>query len=179
MLSRSCEFETGRLQVSEWHSASWPERSEDDLALIVAAILTEPVTRSLPETWNGALTKEQAHAWIAERDLEGATLLVAEKDTGKPVGLVILFESSSKEGIEVRLGYLLAEDSWGLGYVTELVAGLVRWYRSRPSIQSLAGGVAHNNPASKRVLEKNGFSPSDVGEIDASEEILRLNLRTR
>ena len=180
MLGRSCVFETDRLQIREWHSVSWPAHWEDELVGIVAGILTEPVTWTLPVSWHGAFTQERASDWIGERDREGATLLVVEKATVNPVGLVILFETPSGDGIEMRLGYLLAEASWGLGIATELVDGLVRWCRVQPTIRSLAGGVAPNNAASKRVLEKNGFLPSEVARVgDGSEEILRLFLRTQ
>ena len=179
MLSRSCAFETDRLQTKEWHSLSWPLRYKDDLASIVAGILTEPVTKTLPVAWHGAFSEERARDWIAERDREGAGLLVVEKATGNPVGLVILFEIPSDDGIEVRLGYVLAEASWNLGFATELVEGLVRWCRAQPSIRSLAGGVAPDNPASRRVLEKNGFCPGELaGEDGGGEEmILRLILQ--
>ena len=177
MLSRSCTFETDRLQIKEWHSSTWPMRCEDDLASVVAGILTEPVTRTLPVAWNGGFTEKRARDWIAERDREGVTLQVVEKATTNTVGLVILFETPSDDGIEVRLGYLLAEASWGLGFATELVDGLLRWCRAQPSIRSLAGGVAPDNPASRRVLEKNGFLVSESArEGDGSEEILRLIL---
>ena len=179
MLSRSCAFETDRLQAKEWHSPSWPSRYEDDLERIVAGILTEPVTRTLPVAWHGAFSEERARDWIAEGDREGAGLLVVEKATEKPVGLIILFEIPADDGIEVRLGYVLAETSWNLGFATELVDGLVRWCRAQPTIRSLAGGVAPDNPASRRVLEKNGFCPGELGgEDDGSEEmILRLILQ--
>ena len=149
------------------------------VSIVVAGILTEPVTRTLPAAWHGAYSEERARDWIAERDREGATLLVAEKASANPVGLVILLESPSEDGTELRLGYLLAEASWGKGVASELVDGLVQWCRAQAEIRSLAGGVAPDNPASKRVLEKNGFRSSGLaGEGDGSEEILRLILRT-
>ena len=89
--------------------------------------------------------------------MEGATLSVTEKVSGWPMGLVILFETPPEVGMEVRLGYLLADAGWGMGFATEIVGGLIRWCRAQPSIRSLAGGVASDNAASRRVLEKNGF----------------------
>jgi RimJ/RimL family protein N-acetyltransferase len=168
-------FETDRLEIKDWHADSWHASGRGDLGRIVATILTEPVTRSLPDSWHGTFTPDRARAWIKERDREGTTLLVAESGTGNPVGLVILFEVSLANGIEVRVGYFLAEASWGKGFATELVEGLVRWCRAQTGIQSLAGGVARDNPASKRVLEKNGFLLSE-SEGDGGEETLRLTL---
>ena len=45
MLSKTCVLETERLLVKEWHSLSL---DGDDLIRVVADLLTEPVTRSLP-----------------------------------------------------------------------------------------------------------------------------------
>lgn len=172
-----CEFETDRLLVGEWHTPRLAPSSLQNLADIVAGILTEPVTRSLPETWGGPYSVERALRWIAERDEEGTTLLVVERSTAKAAGLVILFELESDQGAEVRLGYLLTEPFWDKGLASELIAGLVRWCRDRGGIHSIAGGVARDNPASKRVLEKAGFhSDHAADEGGNGEEILRLVL---
>ncbi len=59
--------------------------------------------------------------WIADRDHEGTTLLVVEKSSRTPVGVIILFEST-REGtctVDLRLGYLLSEDSWGQGFACD------------------------------------------------------------
>ena len=141
-------------------------------------MLTEPVTRSLPESWQGSDSLARADRWIAERDDEGCALLAVEKATGQPAGLVILFESELPEagGSELRVGYLLAETYWGMGVATELVEGLVAWCRGQAEISSLAGGVERSNPASRRVLEKNGFSLAG-DDSDRAEQLFRLELR--
>jgi 2-polyprenyl-3-methyl-5-hydroxy-6-metoxy-1,4-benzoquinol methylase len=133
-------------------------------------MLTEASTRNLPDAWSGALSVERAEAWIEERDRESPTLLVIEKHSQQPIGLVMLFAASTDGGAEVdlRIGYLFAEQAWGQGLATELVAGLADWARSQPSIRTLTGGVAPANPASARVLVKNGFetvAKSDDGEV--------------
>ena len=178
---RDCTFETERLQVKDWHSISSSDLQQQDLTGVVAAILTEPVSRSLPASWQGSYTTERAQEWIKERDIEGATLLVIDKLTHQAVGLMILFEMEAEEGnsdTDVRLGYLLSEGTWGKGIATELVHGFVSWCRGQASISSIAGGVAMDNPASKRVLEKNGFQlvPSK-DEAVPDEQLFRLSLR--
>ena len=100
-------------------------------------------------------------------------MLVVERASGEVAGLVILFETLLDQGIEVRLGYLLAPPFWGKGLASELVSWLVRWCRAQDGIDSLAGGVSVDNPASRRVLEKNGFLHSERGE---GEDILRLTV---
>ncbi len=134
--------------------------------------MTEPVTRALPPGWQGAYDLDRAAAWIAERDAQGQTLLVANRNSGEPVGLIILFESAAIEGVDVRLGYLMAESTWGSGLASELVEGFVGWCRRQGHIRSIAGGVASDNPASVRVLEKNGFVPLGSTEPDLARETI-------
>ena len=74
-----------------------------------------------------------------------------------------------------HIGYLLAEPTWGKGYATELVTGLVEALRSEAPM-TLLGGVDTKNPASARVLEKAGFRLS--AELSDDEtSIFALELR--
>lgn len=170
---RACAFDTDRLLVREWHAQpandGWKAH---DLTAAVVDIMTEPVTRALPPHWKGPFSAERAARWVADRDGEGSTLLVVERTTGKPAGLVILFEMPAEHGeleskdsdgsgaaaVDVRLGYMLAEHAWGKGLGTELVRGLVKWCRGQARLRSLTGGVERTNVASRRILEKCGFS---------------------
>jgi RimJ/RimL family protein N-acetyltransferase len=181
MVLKDCAFETQRLLVREWHSPLPGDLPQQDLAELVAAMLTEPVTRSLPPSWQGSYSIDRALEWIEERDGEGTTLLVVDRLTHRAVGLMVLFETQGQESngqVDVRLGYLLSEAVWGRGIASELVEGFVRWCREHESISSIAGGVAQDNIASKRVLEKNGFEPAS-GRTDVSqgEELYRLSLK--
>ena len=181
MVLLACTFETARLVVQEWHSLSPSDWKQQELPQVVAAMLTEPVTRSLPSAWQGGYTAERAHEWIEERDTEGSTLLVIDKLTREAIGLMILSEMQADAGndyVDVRLGYLLSEDIWGKGIATELVAGFVTWCRGQTSISSIAGGVALDNLASKTVLEKNGFQLSQgEDEVAQDEQTYRLTLQ--
>lgn len=176
MISDTCFFLTPRLLVKEWHSLTPDEWMEQDLADVVTHMLTDRVTQSLPTDWKGAYTLERARKWISERDSEGTTLLVVTRATGVPAGLVILFETvyDSNDGVELRLGYLLAEAVWGGGVASELIRGFVGWCE-RNNVASIVGGVERGNVASRRVLEKNGFV-CDPTEDDAGseEDIFRL-----
>lgn len=142
MLCKSCSYGTERLIVKEWHSLSTDEWTAQDLAVVVESMLTPGVTRSLPEAWHGEYTLERAREWVQERDREGATLLVVERSSRMPVGLVILFEIDHEDddSAEVHLGYLLAESAWGLGLASELICGLVECCRTA-GVASLVGGV--------------------------------------
>lgn len=125
-------------------------------------MMTDAVTRYLPDSWQGRYDPARAEAWIAARESEGPLLVVTERATDEVVGLLLLFESANDDAtaIGIRLGYLLAEAAWGRGLATELVGGLVDWCRRRPTIHTLIGGVADNNQASIRALASNGFQPT-------------------
>ena len=62
------DYSTERLEVKEWHGFSSSDSSLQDLASIVASILTPAVTTSLPPGWQGGYSKQRAAEWIAERD---------------------------------------------------------------------------------------------------------------
>ena len=178
MVLHGCAFETERLHVQDWHADGAPQ----GLAAIAAALLTEPVTRSLPEAWHGDYTRDRAQRWIAERDHEGVTLIILEKATREAIGLVILFEVPpvrDDRATHVRLGYLFGADHWGKGFASELVAGFARWCRGTRGIGSITGGVPRDNPASARVLTKNGFRRVDGADAASDEDMYRLTLPGR
>jgi len=152
----------------------------DDLPAAVAAMLTEPVTRWLPPDWQGPYTPERAAAWISDRHAEGPVLLVEDRGDGQLLGLVLLFEEARAggDGLDVRLGYLLAEHAWGRGLGSELLEGFLGWCRARPKVRSVIGGVAPENAASIRLLERHGFArePSSAADGDV---YYRLDLTDR
>ncbi len=179
MLTRSCAFATDRLEIAEWHS--FPESTYDhqQLPADVAGMLTEDVTKSLPPPWQGKYSLKRAASWVAERDLEGTTLLVLDRQAAQPIGLIILFESQpsiESTQIELRLGYLLSQSFWGRGYASEMLHGLLLWCMEQAPISSLVGGVSRDNPASRRVLEKLGFL---LAHSSPDEDFFKIVLRER
>ena len=65
-----------------------------------------------------------------------------------------------KEGkYEQRVGYWIGKQFWGRGIATSALKEFLAQVRVRP----LYAEVANHNVASKRVLEKNGFTLHDEG----------------
>jgi RimJ/RimL family protein N-acetyltransferase len=155
----TCAFETARLTVRPWHDLTGHANAPADLAPIVAAMMTPAVSASLPDEWHGPFTVGRAQRWIEQRDKEGTTLLALDRTSGHAVGLLILHElaADAGSGVDLRLGYLIAEADWGRRLGRELVSGFVGWCRGQPWIRSIAGGVDADNVASIRILEANGF----------------------
>jgi RimJ/RimL family protein N-acetyltransferase len=74
-----------------------------------------------------------------------------------------------KEGkYEQRVGYWIGKQFWGRGIATSALQEFLTQVKVRP----LYAEVANHNPASKRVLEKNGFTLLDEG---AKITVYKLN----
>ncbi len=169
----SCAFSTPRLQVKAWNTAP---SSLTSLEAELSELLIPAVTAFLPEPLRLAKGVDPIAGWIAARNSESDVFTVRDKSTHALFGLLIL-AASFEPGypLEIRLGYLLAEQTWGKGIATELVKGLVLWCRENYLSGHLLGGVEKGNPASAAVLIKAGFKRSDVlssGDTDTFE--LRL-----
>lgn len=57
----------------------------------------------------------------------------------------------------VEFGYWLGEAYWGRGIATDAIRTLVAHLWTLPQVERIEAGVFEWNPASARVLEKNGF----------------------
>jgi ribosomal-protein-alanine N-acetyltransferase len=68
----------------------------------------------------------------------------------------------------VMLGYSVLDAFQRRGYATEAVAALVRWAFRQPEIDCIVADTFDSNPASIRVLEKNGFMRAGDGREPGS-----------
>lgn len=149
-------FATSRLTVAHWRDTLASRSERLTLEAELAGILTDQVLAPLPEPLQLSQSAQAVSEWIDARAGESDVYLVRETQSGTLAGLMIL----AGEGDTLHLGYLLAEAVWGRGYATELVTGLVEALKTEAPLRILAG-VARDNPASARVLEKAGFHSAD------------------
>jgi len=98
---------------------------------------SEAHIRRCIDDWNSG----QAYVWFLEDPISGE--------------LIGSLAARHHHGINV--GYLLARDSWGRGYMVEALAEVTRWYLSQPGIERVWATCDVENAASARVLEKAGF----------------------
>ena len=147
------EFQTERLSVRPWSALLVTDDDRKAFAADLVTILTPDVTRALPPGWQNMTSVEDALAWIDAQSSEGEASAVLDRESGKVVGCLLL----SPDGPDLRIGYFLAETAWGKGLGSELIGGLVRRCSATPGLRSLIGVVEESNPASMRLLEKNGF----------------------
>ena len=67
------------------------------------------------------------------------------------------------DGGEVEIGYGLAAPYRGRGYGTEAVRALLSWVAAQPGVRRVAASVDASNTPSRRLLERLGFTVTDVG----------------
>ncbi len=106
-------------------------------------------------------TKAQTLAWILTHErsrAEDIGHVFAITRGGHLLGVTGAHRASTDLPFEV--GYWLAPEVWGQGFVTEASAGLIRWLEGHKGARALVSGHFADNPASGRVLAKLGFLPS-------------------
>ena len=114
------------------------------------------VTRYLMWRPHRAVTESEEHIARCIADWEKGTAyvwLIEERGSGALVGSLAC--TLSRRG--ASLGYLLAKDSWGRGYMVEALAPVVEHWLDRPDVFRVWATCDVDNRASARVLEKAGF----------------------
>ncbi|TMP27507.1 hypothetical protein CWB99_14580 [Pseudoalteromonas rubra] len=159
------EFSTARLEVipaSLLVNELSPAQSNQLIHL-----LTPNTVHFLPEDWQHCpQTSAQLIDWIKDKLTHCDLLLVRDKQA-QCLGLTMLYFSTNT----IQLGYLIGEAHWGQGYASELLQGLVTHLREIQPDARLNAGVAADNPASIKVLEKAGFVLCQTQSPNSSSQL--------
>jgi [ribosomal protein S5]-alanine N-acetyltransferase len=92
----------------------------------------------------------------------GALLGIFLSEHNELIGFIALFGVIRGGFQEARIGYMLAERQGGRGYGTEAVGLALPYAFAELDLHRLETGVQLDNPASMRVLAKNGFREEGV-----------------
>lgn len=106
------------------------------------------MTATLPDL----LTEEEAGKWIARRLRDSKGFAVCQAGDGLFIGAIGYGAVLDR----IELGYGIGRPFWGHGYATEAVRAVVGHARE-DGVAVLEACTFPSNPASARVLEKNGF----------------------
>ncbi len=90
--------------------------------------------------------------------------VVTPKDAHEPIGLAGLVKRDVLPHVD--LGYAFLERCWGRGYAQEAAMAVLGHARGPLGLETVAAIVNPDNLASRRVLEKTGFSFVDVRHLD-------------
>lgn len=162
------QFETDRLSVVHWAYTIAVPVARRGLFKQLLDLLTPAVIAHLPPFFD--LSDQNIDQWIDARAAESDIYLIRETGTDAIIGLLFLTPPINND---IHLGYLFEQSTWGQGYATELLAGLVS-HVPKTGV-CLLGGVERKNPASAHVLRKTGFHV--VPELsDAETEMFAIIL---
>lgn len=133
--------------------------SEDDIAPLVRHADNRKVWLGLADRFPHPYTEEDARSWIACCGLEElpALSLAIEVD-GEAIGGCGIEPWKGNFRRTGEIGYWLGEELWGRGIATEAVGLLTPHGFGELGFLRIQAHVWANNPASARVLEKNGFA---------------------
>ncbi|KRA70363.1 acetyltransferase [Caulobacter sp. Root656] len=131
---------------------------ERDLPDLVALHLDPDVSRYLGGIRSAEATKTYLAANLIHWDRHGFGLWIWRTPDGAFVGRAGI-RPLTVEGVEeIEIGYALARDAWGRGYAGEITEGLVEHALRRLALPFLVGVVMVGHGASRRVLERAGFT---------------------
>lgn len=134
---------------------SFRRGDEDDL---VRHADDHDVWRNLKDRFPHPYTREDAEEWVSRRldDGEPTRTFAIEVD-GEVVGGIGLETRGDIYRLTAELGYWLGQAHWGRGIVTEAVGLITGYAFDVLDLIRVQAGVYEWNPASARVLEKNGY----------------------
>jgi putative acetyltransferase len=92
--------------------------------------------------------------FVAEKN----TWAIREKESNKIVGSISLLFDRRREDVNSReMGYSLAKDCWGKGYMTEAARALMDYGFEKYNLVVMSICTSPANKRSQRVIEKCGF----------------------
>ncbi len=150
-ISKTFTKETARLifsiiQLQDLHDVFETMNSQNTAETIT--FLQWPMTHAQAENWckkseNGVKTQKEF------------LFLARDRIDGSPVGCICLLKTKEPNTIEV--GYWISECKQGKGYASELLKAMKEVAFEVLGANKLMATAAIGNPASLRVLEKQGF----------------------
>lgn len=91
---------------------------------------------------------------------QGEVWAITERKSGRVIGSIGLHPDEDRKFDDVRmLGYVLSEDCWGKGYMTEAASRLLRFAFEEKKLSLVTVYHFPGNERSRRVIEKLGFYP--------------------
>jgi RimJ/RimL family protein N-acetyltransferase len=132
-----------------------------DAPALFESIADEGIVRNLASApW--PYTLAEAESFLAtERDAGAASALIFLRTGGAPQLAGSIGIGRRPDG-ELEFGYFIARRLWGQGFATEAGRAMLAFARDSLRLRRLNAGYFLDNPASGRVLEKLGFTPTGV-----------------
>lgn len=131
---------------------------DDDVEALLKYADNEAIARQLLDHFPHPYTEAAAHDWLRaaqEQDPEISFAIATSDELIGGIGL-LLREDVFRRTAEV--GYWLGQPFWGRGIATRALEKFTRWAFREFDFARIQARVYDSNPASRRVLEKAGFT---------------------
>lgn len=152
-------LETKRLMMRPPHRADI-----EDLAIIGNDRDIAEMTSRMPHPY----TQDDALAFIEgfeNGQYEGCIYAITVTETGRLIGMGAVENRARFGGLEI--GYWLGKPFWGKGFATEAASALVDLAFRVTETDVVLAACRTNNPASRKVLQKQGFEFLGLDEMDS------------
>ena len=142
------------LGIDGWCLRGWRDADAPSLAQLADNV---EVWRHMSDRFPHPYTLEVARRWVSRGHLEfgGQNWAIALDDLA--VGGAGLHPGHGEIACAAEIGYWLGQPYWGRGVATQVVRALAGRALALPGVVRVYAGVHADNPASMRVLAKNGF----------------------
>ena len=157
-------FDTERLTAERLH--------EGHLEDLVALHLDADVSRYLGGVRSAEATATYLAVNIAHWDRHGFGLWALRTKSGEFAGRAGIRHVVVEDATEIEIAYTFKRSFWGQGLACEIAGALTTIAWSELQLPSLVGLVALANGASRRVLEKTGFSLERHARFHREEVVL-------
>lgn len=144
---------------------------DDRHAAAIAPLADDPEVSRFTSRLPHPYTDEHAAMFVDESQALASqglslTLAIERRGDGRLLGIIGL-ERDRDDAAAAEVGYWLGRDSWGQGLATEALRTLLAHAVDDLGFRRFTAGVAVANAASRRVLEKVGFTASRTGTCTA------------
>lgn len=171
-------FSSARLSILEANS-QLDRIGRESIYHSIIQILTPEVVSQLPPYFSNINTPVSAQTWFERMLNESRFFLVYQCNKQKLIGFSFLFlDESNTKRKEAHLGYLLAKETWGQGFASELVTALIEHCQQNNIADRLIAGVDETNLASIALLKKVGFRQTNHNETNTLTFHLELTTLT-
>ena len=147
----------------------WLRWSRPSDAGALQAIAGQESVATMTATWPHPLPPGEAARRIETaraRNASGEALILALTLKSAPDQLVGQIGCNALATEHLGIGYMLDPALAGRGLATEAVRGFAGALFTYTNLQRIAASARATNPASRRVLEKNGFDHIGAGTLD-------------
>jgi RimJ/RimL family protein N-acetyltransferase len=128
-----------------------------DVASLVKHANNHRVARNLRDAFPYPYTLRDAEQWLENIANNRQDLVLAIEVNGEAAGGIGIHHLKDVYRYNGEIGYWLSEMYWGKGIMTDAVAAVVDFAFNHSRWIRIFANIFENNPASMKVLEKNGF----------------------